>query len=107
MITLAISVLAAVEGTSVALPTLQEWVIPIAAAILIGLFAIQSRGTAAVGNLFGPVMLVWFGVLAVLGVVHLMQEPSVLRAVTLSMPCGSLPTTACRPSCRWELCSSS
>jgi KUP system potassium uptake protein len=81
MITPAISVLAAVEGTSVALPTLQEWVIPVAAAILIGLFAIQSRGTTAVGSLFGPVMLVWFGVLATLGVAHLVQEPSILRAV--------------------------
>jgi KUP system potassium uptake protein len=81
MITPAISVLAAVEGTSVALPTLEQWIIPLAVAVLIGLFAIQSRGTAAVGRLFGPVMLVWFGVLAALGVVHLVQEPSVLRAV--------------------------
>jgi KUP system potassium uptake protein len=60
MITPAISVLAAVEGTTVALPGLEEWVIPLAVAILIGLFAIQSRGTAVVGSLFGPVMLVWF-----------------------------------------------
>ncbi|MGH8887332.1 MAG: potassium transporter Kup [Egibacteraceae bacterium] len=82
MITPAISVLAAVEGTSVALPALHEWVIPLAAAVLVCLFAIQSRGTAAVGSLFGPVMLVWFGVLAALGVVHLVQEPSVLRAMS-------------------------
>jgi len=81
MITPAISVLAAVEGTTVALPGLEEWVIPLAIAILIGLFAIQSRGTAAVGNLFGPVMLVWFSTIAVLGVVQLVAEPSVLRAV--------------------------
>ncbi|MGH8896829.1 MAG: potassium transporter Kup [Egibacteraceae bacterium] len=82
MITPAISVLAAVEGTSVALPALHEWVVPLAAAVLVCLFAIQSRGTAAVGSLFGPVMLVWFGVLATLGVVHLVQEPSVLRAMS-------------------------
>lgn len=82
MITPAISVLAAVEGTSVALPALSQWVVPLAAAVLIGLFAVQSRGTATVGRLFGPVMLVWFGVLAALGVAHLVQEPSVLRAVS-------------------------
>ncbi|MGH8902489.1 MAG: potassium transporter Kup [Egibacteraceae bacterium] len=81
MITPAISVLAAVEGTSVASPALQEWVVPLAVAVLIGLFAIQSRGTAAIGRLFGPVMVVWFGVLATLGVAHLAAEPSVLRAV--------------------------
>jgi KUP system potassium uptake protein len=81
MITPAISVLAAVEGTSVALPALEHWVIPLAVVVLIGLFAIQSRGTAAVGALFGPVMLVWFGVIAALGLMHLVQEPSVVRAV--------------------------
>src|SRR3954468_17503503 len=68
MITPAISVLSAVEGLEVVQPSLQHLVVPIAAAILIGLFAIQSSGTAAVGRLFGPVMLVWFAVLAALGI---------------------------------------
>jgi KUP system potassium uptake protein len=81
MITPAISVLAAVEGTSVALPTLEQWIIPLAVAVLVGLFAIQSRGTATIGKLFGPVMLAWFGVVAALGITHVVQEPSVLRAV--------------------------
>jgi KUP system potassium uptake protein len=81
MITPAISVLAAVEGTSVATSALESWVTPLAVAILIGLFAIQRRGTAAIGAIFGPVMLVWFTSLAVLGTVQLIGEPSVLRAV--------------------------
>lgn len=81
MITPAISVLAAVEGTSLALPTLHGWVVPLAATVLVGLFALQSRGTTTVGRLFGPVMLVWFAVLATLGAVQLAQQPGVLRAV--------------------------
>jgi KUP system potassium uptake protein len=68
IITPAISVLAAVEGLEVAAPSLGPWVVPIAIAILIGLFAVQRRGTGAVGRAFGPVMVLWFGVLALLGV---------------------------------------
>lgn len=80
-ITPAISVLAAVEGTTIAAAGLERFVIPLAVVILVLLFAIQSRGTSTVGRIFGPVMLIWFGVLALLGLVHLVQEPSVLRAV--------------------------
>ena len=82
MITPAISVLSAVEGLEVVQPSLEHLVVPISAAILIGLFAAQSRGTAAVGRLFGPVMLVWFAVIAALGVHGIADHPSVLRALS-------------------------
>jgi KUP system potassium uptake protein len=82
MITPAISVLSAVEGLEVVEPSLEHLVVPIAAAILIGLFALQSRGTAHVGRLFGPVMLVWFSVLAVLGVHGIADHPGILQALS-------------------------
>src|SRR5881409_2245457 len=66
-LTPAISVLSAVEGLEIAAPALQHWVIWITLAILVGLFTFQSRGTAGVGAVFGPVMLVWFATIAVLG----------------------------------------
>jgi KUP system potassium uptake protein len=81
MITPAISVLSAVEGLEVAQPSLEHLVVPIAAAILIALFLLQSRGTGTVGALFGPVMLVWFLVLAVLGVHGIASHPDILRAL--------------------------
>jgi KUP system potassium uptake protein len=81
MITPAISVLSAVEGLEVVAPSLEHLVVPIAAAILIGLFLLQSRGTATVGRLFGPVMLVWFAVLAVLGIHGIAAHPNILRAL--------------------------
>ncbi|MBA4106462.1 MAG: potassium transporter Kup [Pirellula sp.] len=82
MITPAISVLSAVEGLRLASPTLPRyWIIVISLAILLGLFKLQSRGTAKVGGLFGPIMLVWFGVLASLGTWHILQEPQVLAAL--------------------------
>ena len=81
MITPAISVLSAVEGTSVVTPALEDWVVPISIAILVGLFAIQRRGTASIGKLFGPVMVVWFGTLAVLGITHIVDNTSVLEAL--------------------------
>ncbi len=81
MITPAISVLSAVEGLEVASPALSPYVIPITVAILIGLFLLQARGTGGVGRLFGPVMLIWFATLAVLGGVQLLQNPGVLAAL--------------------------
>jgi KUP system potassium uptake protein len=81
MITPAISVLSAVEGLEIAAPGLERWVVPVTLAILIGVFAIQSRGTGRVGRLFGPVMVTWFVTLGVLGVRGIAQEPSVLAAV--------------------------
>jgi KUP system potassium uptake protein len=82
MITPAISVLSAVEGLQIASPSLADYVVPIALVILTGLFAIQRLGTGAVGALFGPVMVVWFVVLAVLGLVEIVQYPSILRALS-------------------------
>jgi KUP system potassium uptake protein len=81
IITPAISVLSAVEGLEVATPLFEPYVIPISLALLAGLFTMQRRGTAAVGSLFGPVMLVWFAVLALLGLVNSAQEPRVLLAL--------------------------
>jgi len=81
MITPAISVLSAVEGLTTVNAGLQPFVIPIALGILVGLFAIQSRGTARVGLMFGPVMLAYFAALAVLGVLHIMEKPSVILAM--------------------------
>jgi KUP system potassium uptake protein len=81
MITPAISVLSAVEGLQVAAPGLGGFVIPITVVILFLLFAVQRYGTAKVGAAFGPLMLVWFLVLAVLGISGIVQAPSVLRAL--------------------------
>ena len=82
MITPAISVLSAVEGLEVVQSGLQPLVIPISIAILIGLFLVQSRGTAKVGGFFGPVILIYMAALAALGVVNIMQAPSVLVALS-------------------------
>jgi len=87
-LTPAISVLSAVEGLEVATPALASWVVPVTLAILIGLFLLQSRGTARIGAMFGPVMLVWFATLAVLGLSQIVRQPAVLAAV--------LPTHAVR-----------
>jgi KUP system potassium uptake protein len=82
MITPAISVLSAVTGLKVAAPSLGSLVLPITVAVLTGLFAIQRYGTRLVGGLFGPVMAVWFGVLAVIGVVEVAQHPDVIRGLS-------------------------
>jgi KUP system potassium uptake protein len=81
MITPAISVLSAVEGLTTVNAGLQPFVIPIAVGILVGLFAIQARGTARVGLLFGPVMLIYFAALSVLGLIHIVDRPSVALAM--------------------------
>ena len=80
-ITPAISVLSALEGMNIATPVLQPYVVPAAVAILIALFAIQSRGTAAIGHLFGPVMLLWFVAIAAMGISGIVQHPSVFAAL--------------------------
>ncbi|HRW04700.1 MAG TPA: potassium transporter Kup [Caldilineaceae bacterium] len=82
MITPAISVLSAVEGLEVATPFFQPYIIPITIAILILLFLFQSRGTASVGKVFGPMTLIWFMVLALLGLRWIVREPGVLAAVS-------------------------
>ncbi|HEY6559918.1 MAG TPA: potassium transporter Kup [Polyangiaceae bacterium] len=81
MITPAISVLSAVEGLELAAPSLHPLVVPITIGILIVLFAVQRRGTAGIGAVFGPVMLVWFTTLAVLGLAQIARDPSVFAAV--------------------------
>ncbi len=81
MITPAISVLSAVEGLKLAAPALEHYVVPLTVLILVVLFAVQSRGTARVASAFGPVMVVWFATLGVLGLVHLADDPSVMAAI--------------------------
>jgi KUP system potassium uptake protein len=81
LITPAISVLSAVEGFEVASSAFEDFVIPLACVILVGLFLVQRRGTAAMGTIFGPVMLVWFAVLGVLGAISIVDHPKVLGAV--------------------------
>ncbi|HEY0015039.1 MAG TPA: potassium transporter Kup [Longimicrobium sp.] len=81
MITPVISVLGAVEGLKVATPLLEPYIVPITIAILVGLFAVQSRGTATIGRVFGPVTLVWFVTIAVLGIVNIARDPHVFAAV--------------------------
>jgi KUP system potassium uptake protein len=82
MLTPAISVLSAVEGIEVATPALSALVIPATVAILIGLFALQSRGTGRVGALFGPVVIAWFLTIALLGVGGIADHPAVLAAIS-------------------------
>jgi KUP system potassium uptake protein len=82
MITPAISVLSAVEGMKVVSPSLDSLVIPITLVIIVGLFAIQRLGTGAVGTAFGPVMGVWFGLLALGGAGHIAEHPGILRALS-------------------------
>ncbi len=82
MLTPAISVLSAVEGLSVSAPALEHWTVPLAVVILAGLFSIQRFGTGQVGKLFGPVVLLWFGSLALLGVRALWDHPEVLRSLS-------------------------
>jgi KUP system potassium uptake protein len=81
IITPAITVLSAVEGLSVATPALQHWVVPTAFLIILALFAIQRRGTAVVGAVFGPVTGIWFICIAVFGTMGILREPGVLRAL--------------------------
>ena len=81
VITPAISVLSAVEGLEVVTPVLKPYVLPISIAVLIGLFAVQRFGTGLVGKLFGPVIILWFGVLTLTGVVEIIQQPAILAAL--------------------------
>ena len=82
VITPAISVLSAVEGLEVATPALTPFVIPVTILVLIGLFLFQQKGTEMVGALFGPITMVWFAVLALLGIVNIVKYPAVLAALS-------------------------
>ena len=81
IITPAISVLSAVEGLGEVSTSFDSWVIPIAVVILLGLFFVQSRGTGAVGKVFGPIMIIWFITLAVLGLSKVWSEPGIIASV--------------------------
>jgi KUP system potassium uptake protein len=81
VITPAISVLSAVEGLEVAAPALHRYIVPVTLVVLTVLFSAQRFGTTVVGRLFGPITLVWFGVLSVLGVGHILLHPQVLVAL--------------------------
>jgi len=82
IITPAISVLGAFEGLEVATPLLSHYVVPLSIAVLAALFLFQRRGTAGVGRVFGPVILVWFATIAVLGIRGILMEPAVLQALS-------------------------
>jgi KUP system potassium uptake protein len=90
MITPAISVLSAIEGVKVAAPSVSDLVIPITVTIIVALFLVQRFGTGAVGRLFGPVMGVWFTVLAVLGVHGITAHPAILKALSPTYALGFL-----------------
>ena len=81
VITPAISVLSAVEGLDLVAPTLKPYVLPICAAVLVGLFAVQRFGTSVVGKMFGPVIVLWFGVLAFTGALEIFRQPDILAAL--------------------------
>ena len=81
MITPAISVLSAVEGLKLVTPALEHYVVPLTIFILVVLFSVQSSGTARVASAFGPVMVLWFATLAVLGLIHISDDPTVMYAI--------------------------
>ncbi len=88
VITPAISVLSAVEGLEVISPAFKKYVIPMTLVILFGLFAVQKRGTTGIGKFFGPITVVWFICIAVLGVVHIMEDPDILWAISPTYALG-------------------
>jgi len=81
VITPAISVLSAVEGLEVVTPALKPYVLPVSAAVLVALFMVQRFGTGLVGRLFGPIIMLWFAVLALTGLLEIMREPAILAAL--------------------------
>jgi KUP system potassium uptake protein len=81
IITPAMTVLSAIEGLNVATPAFEKFVMPISIGILVGLFAIQRHGTATIGRFFGPTMVVWFLVLAALGIAQIAQHPGIIKAI--------------------------
>ncbi|MEO7940688.1 MAG: potassium transporter Kup, partial [Burkholderiaceae bacterium] len=82
VITPAISVLSAVEGLEVVSPAFKTYVIPLTLAILFVLFAVQKRGTGGIGKFFGPITLVWFAIISILGVMHIWHDPAILFAIS-------------------------
>ncbi|MFJ5986367.1 potassium transporter Kup [Lentzea sp. NPDC092896] len=90
MITPAISVLSAVEGLKVVEPELERFVVPITAVIIVGLFLVQRRGSGVVGRFFGPVMILWFAVIGVAGIVGIAGHPEILKALLPTYAVGFL-----------------
>jgi KUP system potassium uptake protein len=90
MITPAISVLSAVEGLKVVNPSLENLIIPVTVVIIVVLLAVQRRRTAAVGRVFGPVMIVWFLVIGGLGIAGIAHHPDILRALSQTYALGFL-----------------
>src|ERR1700679_3930227 len=81
VITPAISVLSAMEGLKLVAPGFENFIVPATIAVLIGLFGIQRYGTGSIGKLFGPIMVIWFAVIGVLGAVNVWMAPSILKAI--------------------------
>lgn len=81
VITPAISVLGAIEGLEVATPGLEKYVVPLTIVVLVALYSVQKHGTAGIGRFFGPVMIVWFAALAVMGIINIVQAPVILHAL--------------------------
>ncbi len=88
MITPAISVLSAVEGLKIVQPSLEDLVVPITAVIIVALFLVQRRGTAAVGRVFGPVMITWFVVIGLFGAIGVAGNPAILKALSPTYAVG-------------------
>lgn len=88
ILTPSISVLSAVEGAGLAFPAIGRLAVEVSIVILTGLFLMQRWGTASVGKLFGPIMVLWFGTIAVLGVIGIRQNPEVLRAISPTYAAG-------------------
>ena len=80
VITPAISVLSAIEGLEVAAPALKPYVLPLTVTVLVALYSLQSKGTAGIGKFFGPIVLVWFATLAIMGIINIVHYPAVLAA---------------------------
>ena len=97
VITPAISVLGAVEGLQVAAPGLHTWIVPITLVVLTALFMFQRHGTERVGKLFGPVMAVWFVVIAILGLMHIGDNPAILKSLLAALR-AAVPVHAIRRS---------
>ena len=82
VITPAISILSAVEGLEVVAPSSKEWIIPIALVIITGLFMVQKHGTSLIGKFFGPICVLWFAALGIFGVLQIVQQPEILKALS-------------------------
>ena len=100
VITPAISVLSAIEGLEVAAPGLEHWIVPLTIIVLVALYSVQRRGTAGIGKWFGPIMIVWFAALAVMGVINIVKAPVILQALN---PWHAFQFMFDNPGCQLQL----